>query len=73
MRVLDRKVCDCVHDPGKVLGAYRVVIGVGRGIHEVDRVRHTVFAGELDGVQVVAECAAKGDAIFLDALDQAGK
>ncbi len=51
-----------VDDPVEVLLADRVDIRVGRGIHEVDGVGDAVFAGKLDGVQVVTQRAAQCEA-----------
>jgi len=47
-----------------------VEVGVGGGVHEVDGVGDAVFAGELYGVEVVAERFAEGQGIFFYSLQQ---
>ena len=61
-----------VHDPVEIFLADGIHVRVGRGIHEVDGVRNAVFAGKLDGVQVVAQSAAEREAIALHSLQQLG-
>ena len=70
---LDREVRDRVDDPVEVGRAHRVQVGVGRRVHEVDRVRHAVFDRELHGVQVVAERLAERLRVALDPREQLGR
>ena len=60
------------HHPLKVLGGERVDVEVGRRIHEVDRVRHTVLDGEFDRVHVVAQGLHDRAAVLHDALTERG-
>src|SRR5687768_15228936 len=70
-RLVDRERGYLRDDPFEIVGADRVQVGIGRGVHEVDGVRHAVLDGELHGVEVVAERLAQRDRVALDALEQA--
>src|SRR5215469_2603629 len=61
----NRQLGDGVHNPVEILLAHGVNVSVRCWVHEVDRVRNVVLAGELDGVQVVAERLAQGDRVPL--------
>lgn len=66
----DGEVCHFFHDPAEVGLAYGVQVSVGRGVHEVDGIGDAVLDGELDRVEIIAEGAAKGEGILLDALEE---
>jgi len=66
----DEQVGNLLDDPVKIFLANRMQIGVGDGIHEVDGVGNAAGDGELDGIEVVAEGAAEGDGVSLDALEE---
>jgi hypothetical protein len=59
-----------IHHPLEVLGPHRFEGRVGRGIHEVDGVRHAVFHREFHGIEVVAERPAKRERVGHHALPQ---
>ena len=66
------QLCHLVYDPLKVGRAYRVYVRIGRRIHKIDSVRDPILAGKFDGVQVVAQGAAKRQAVAFDPLQKLG-
>ena len=69
-RLADHHVGRLLDDPGEVVLADRVDVGVRRRVAEVDGVGDAVAHRHLDGVEVVAEPEVEGQHVVVHLLEQ---